>query len=257
MSTTAQTGSGPYTFRHAPGVWARFPTLVSLAACAHGVVSSVDVSAKVAAYHEVALSRLEKGTESDLPSIRSWRRAFSQMGLRPTQYRCAAEALLRRLRKEGSLPSLHPLIDLCNALSAAFAIPVAVLDLAGVKGDLTVRPGDGTEVYATFDGRLEHPEPVEIVFADSAGTAHSRRWCNRQGAASAVRQDTSEVLVVAEALHPEATADITSLRDALSSDLGELWGAVPPTRILSAEAPALALDAWSVDGVEAGHRQRA
>jgi DNA/RNA-binding domain of Phe-tRNA-synthetase-like protein len=37
------------------------------------------------------------------------------MGLKPTQYRCAPEALLRRLRKEGTLPPLHPLVDLCNA----------------------------------------------------------------------------------------------------------------------------------------------
>ncbi|MFE9500715.1 B3/4 domain-containing protein [Streptomyces collinus] len=257
MSTTTQTGSGPYSFRHSPEVWAHFPTLVPLAACANGVVSSMDVSAKVAAYHKIALSRLGKGTESELPSIQRWRRAFTQMGLRPTQYRCAAEALLRRLRKEGSLPSLHPLIDLCNALSAAFAIPMAALDLARVEGDLTVRPAAGTEAYATFDGSLEHPEPGEIVFADSGGTAHARRWCNRQSAASAVGHDTSAVFIVAEALHPEATTDIEALRDALSSDLRELWGIVPATRILSAEAPTLVLDAWSVDRFETGHRERA
>ncbi|HEY3906880.1 MAG TPA: hypothetical protein VGM14_23450 [Streptosporangiaceae bacterium] len=29
-------------------------------------------------------------------------------GLKPTQYRCASESLLRRFRKEGSLPNLHP-----------------------------------------------------------------------------------------------------------------------------------------------------
>lgn len=66
--------------------------------------------------------------ESEFGQIQAWRRAFSQMGLKPTQYRCAAEALLRRLRKEHSLPRLHPLVDLCNAASAAYAIPVAVFD---------------------------------------------------------------------------------------------------------------------------------
>jgi DNA/RNA-binding domain of Phe-tRNA-synthetase-like protein len=48
------------------------------------------------------------------------------MGLKPTQYRCAAESLLRRYRKERFLPRIHPLVDLCNAISLAFAIPVAV-----------------------------------------------------------------------------------------------------------------------------------
>ena len=61
------------------------------------------------------------------------------MGLKPTQYRCAAESLLRRLRTQGSLPRLHPLVDLCNAISVAYAIPVAVFDVSKLTGDLEVR----------------------------------------------------------------------------------------------------------------------
>ena len=41
-------------------------------------------------------------------------RPFSRMGLKPTQYRCAAEALLRRFRKERSMPRFHPLVDWLN-----------------------------------------------------------------------------------------------------------------------------------------------
>ena len=74
-----------------------------------------------------------------MPEIQAWRRAFAAMGLKPTQYRCAAESLLRRFRKEGSLPRLHPLVDLCNAVSLAFAIPVAVLDVAEIAWPLEVR----------------------------------------------------------------------------------------------------------------------
>lgn len=54
------------------------------------------------------------------------------MGLEPTRCRCASEALLRRLRKDGSLPRIHPLVDLCNAISVAFAVPVAAFGVAEV-----------------------------------------------------------------------------------------------------------------------------
>ncbi len=60
------------------------------------------------------------------------------MGLKPTKYRSAAEALLRRFRREGELPRLHSVIDLCNAMSLAFALPVAVFDLAQVDQFLEV-----------------------------------------------------------------------------------------------------------------------
>jgi DNA/RNA-binding domain of Phe-tRNA-synthetase-like protein len=70
---------------------------------------------------ERATARLPQRPESEFPEITAWRRAFSQMGLKPTQYRCASEALLRRFRKDGSLPSIHPLVDVCNAVSLAYA----------------------------------------------------------------------------------------------------------------------------------------
>jgi len=38
------------------------------------------------------------------------------MGMKPTQYRCASEALLRRYRRDRVLPRVHPLVDLCNAV---------------------------------------------------------------------------------------------------------------------------------------------
>ena len=104
------------------------------------------------------------------------------MGLKPTQYRCASEALLRRYRKEGAVPALHPLIDLCNAASLASAIPVAVFDTARITGTRSVRLAHGDETYETFAGEIEHPEPGEVIFADDNGRAHARRWTNRQAA---------------------------------------------------------------------------
>ncbi|WP_435589868.1 B3/B4 domain-containing protein [Micromonospora aurantiaca (nom. illeg.)] len=101
------------------------------------------------------------------------------MGCPPTRYRCAAESLLRRLRRDGDLPRLHPLVDLGNALSVRCAVPVAVLDLARIGDDLTVRPADGTESYLGLGGDSEQPAPGEVIFADQGGNAHARRWCHR------------------------------------------------------------------------------
>lgn len=124
------------------------------------------------------------------------------MGLKPTQYRSAAEALLRRLRQHGELPAINPLVDLGNAVSVATALPIAVLDLTKICGALQVRPADGDERYDTFRGDVEHPEAGEIIFADDARRAHARRWTNRQSAYSAVGPTSRDVLFVIEAQHP-------------------------------------------------------
>ena len=106
-------------FRHAPEVWTAYPELVPAVLHASGITRDVDVAPRLAALHAVAEARLARGPESELPEIQAWRRAFTRMGLKPTQYRCASEALLRRFRKECTLPQIHPLIDLCNAASLA------------------------------------------------------------------------------------------------------------------------------------------
>jgi DNA/RNA-binding domain of Phe-tRNA-synthetase-like protein len=158
------------------------------------------------------------------------------MGLKPTQYRCAAEALLRRFRKERSLPPIHPLIDLCNAVSLAFAIPVAVFDVAKIAERLEVRYAAGAETYLAFSGEVENPAPGEVIFADNAGRAHARRWTNRQSGYSAVRGETSAVLIVAEGVHASAQADVRKLTAALAGILDGIWSA-PKTAILSQLAP--------------------
>jgi DNA/RNA-binding domain of Phe-tRNA-synthetase-like protein len=225
-------------FSHHPQVWSRFPELVAGALSADGIGAGVDVQAHVDRFLVIARRRLaDAGTEAELPEIQAWRRAFAKMGLKPTQYRCASESLLRRFRKEDVMPRIHPLIDLCNAVSMAYAVPVAALDVAQIDQWLQVRPAAGTEDYQTFGGEIEHPEPGEVSFVDAAGRAHARRWTNRQSGLSAVRDGTRRVLIVTEALHATAAEDVPKLCSDLAGSMAEVWGTQPAHAILSSDAP--------------------
>lgn len=224
-------------FRHDRAIWDTYPELVAGVIHVEGIDANADSEARIAHWNGVADGRLAGSTESELPEIQAWRRTFSRMGLKPTQYRSASESLLRRFRKEGVLPRLHPLVDLCNALSLAWAVPIAVIDLDHVDGNLTVRLATGDETYVTFGGDTERPEPGEVIFADDAGYAHARRWTNRQSGKSAVRQSTSRALIVAEAMHAEAASDIQRLVEAVKDELAATWPVLPAAAILTADAP--------------------
>lgn len=219
-------------FGHSTEIRGDFPELVAGVLFAEGITPAADVDAPVARFSAIAAARLAMGPEGEMPEIQAWRRAFSRMGLKPTQYRCASEALLRRFRQEGALPRLHPLVDLCNAVSMAFAIPVAVFDVAKIAGDLEVRHATGAENYLTFSGETENPETREVIFADEASRAHARRWTNRQSGLSAVREATGRVLIVAEAMHASAPADIPQLVTAITGELAAVWSITAKTAIL-------------------------
>ena len=224
-------------FQHSGEIWRDFPELVPGVVFADGITHDVAAGDRLARFTAVARSRLAGVTESELPEIRAWRHAFTRMGLKPTQYRCASEALLRRLRKEGALPPLHPLVDLCNAASAAFAIPVAVFDVSKITGRLEVRYAAGDEDYLTFSGQTEHPSAHEVIFADQAGQVHARRWTNRQSGLSAVRTSTASALIVAEALHDSASSDVPELIAVLAEELNAIWSITPEAAVLSQCVP--------------------
>jgi len=224
-------------FQHSSDIWRDYPELVPGVLFAEGIYTDVSVGPRIAIFNSIAEERLATAPESELPEIQAWRRAFSRMGLKPTQYRCASESLLRRFRKEKALPQIHPLIDLCNSISLAFAIPVAVLDVARITDRVEVRYASGSETYLAFSGDIEHPDDHEVIFADDAGQAHARRWTNRQSAHSAVRDSTTAVLIVAEAMHASASADVERLIAALADEVHAVWSVTPKTALLSQSSP--------------------
>ena len=225
-------------FQHSGDIWRDFPQLVPGVLYVSGVTGDAAAGPAADRFAAMAKSRLAAvSAESELPEIQAWRRAFAAMGLKPTQYRCASESLLRRFRLQGSLPGLHPLVDLCNAVSLAFAIPVAAFDAGAITGPLEVRYAAGDEKYLTFAGEVEHPAAGEVIFADGAGHAHARRWTNRQSGRSAVRDSTATALIVAEALHDEAPRDVAELVAVLAAELAAVWSAAPSAAVLTAADP--------------------
>lgn len=147
---------------------------------------------------------------SEIPNLAAWRRAFTSFGVKPTQYRNAAEALLRRLTKQGNIPSINLLVDLANLVSLRYQLPVAVFDQHAVTGTTTVQYASGHERFTDLGTEtVSHPEPGEVVFADEAGLVSARRWCWRQSDQSAARATTVEALITIEGQHQDAEVDVT------------------------------------------------
>jgi DNA/RNA-binding domain of Phe-tRNA-synthetase-like protein len=214
-----------HVFSYDPAVLDRYPGVHAGIVIASGLTNGPTPPALQeryrAAQKEVA-DRLASTPPSGLPSIAAWRRAFAAFGAKPTQYRSAAEALLRRLAKQGDIPSINTLVDLGNLVSIRHALPVAVVDLSGIDGGITVRFATGAERFTDL-GAAEPvaPEPGEVVFVDRAEVACARRWCWRQSAQSATRETTTDALVVVEGLHDGAERDVAAAREEIVALLAE------------------------------------
>jgi DNA/RNA-binding domain of Phe-tRNA-synthetase-like protein len=136
--------------------------------------------------------------------LEAWRDAYRAFGAKPQRTPCSAEALRRRALKDGRLPTVNAVVDLYNAVSVRFAIPVGGEDADLYAGSPALIRAIGGEPFDTIhDGRpqIEPVDPGEVVWRDALGVT-CRRWNWRQGARTRIGADTTSMWFVLERLDP-------------------------------------------------------
>jgi DNA/RNA-binding domain of Phe-tRNA-synthetase-like protein len=229
-------------FRYSREIIERFPTIRGGVIYATGLTNTSTPRGLLAAFEaeqETVRLRLGDTPPSEIASLAAWRRTFSAFGVKPTQYRNAAEALLRRLSRQGTIPSINTLVDMANLVSLRYQLPVAVFDQHSVAGTTTVRFASGDERFTELGAdSISHPEPGEVVFVDGDGVVSARRWCWRQSTQSAARSSTTEALITVEGQDPDAIADVARATNDLIGLLSEHQPQADLTSaVLSPESP--------------------
>lgn len=234
-------------FRYSAELLARFPSIHGGMIIAQNVQNGTTPSTLLAQFEaeqKAVLERIGDRSLADLESISAWRRAFSAFGVKPTQYRCAAEALLRRLTKQGDIPSINMLVDIGNMISIRYGIPIAMCDTAAIKNKITARFATGTETFNDLgSSESVHPEVGEVIFVDDKGMVIARRWCWRQSAESASSESTTGLLVTIEGHHANAQADVQAALQDIQALLTQYAGGTMQSALLSVDNPALTIKA--------------
>ena len=75
----------------------------------------------------------------DRDDFRAYRDFFWRIGVDPTKIRPAAEALVRRLLKDASLPRINDFVDAYNLASADTGVPIAAFDRDELEEDIILR----------------------------------------------------------------------------------------------------------------------
>ncbi|WP_038186049.1 B3/B4 domain-containing protein [Vibrio rhizosphaerae] len=140
--------------------------------------------------------------------INAWGAVFRQFGAKPNKTPCSAAALRKRVLKQGEIPSIAPIVDIYNAISIQYAIPVGGENLDAYQGTPTLTIADGTEAFETIkDGApiVESPDAGEIIWRDDIGVT-CRRWNWRQGLRTRIESETRNMWFILESL-PEMPLD--------------------------------------------------
>lgn len=167
--------------------------------------------------------------------LAAWAEVFRKFGAKPQRTPCSAEALRRRVLRDGGLQSIDPVVDIYNAISIRYAIPVGGENLAAYVGTPRLAIADGTELFDTIkDGQPanESPEPGEVVWRDDLGVT-CRRWNWRQGVRTRLNADAQRMWFILESLPAMPLEALLEAGDRLADGLHRMMpGATIDTRLI-------------------------
>lgn len=104
------------------------------------------------------------------PKLRGFRNIYDEFGVDPNSRLNSSEALIRRVVDGKGFYSINNLVDLYNAISAYFELPMAAYDLSRIKGMVELRYAkEGENII-----RIGEKDPItissgELVYADNEG----------------------------------------------------------------------------------------
>jgi tyrosyl-tRNA synthetase len=178
-----------------PELLERVPDTCVAAVVAEGVDPSRGTEAIRALLDEAAegtKAQFSAGDPAVVAEIAAWRERLGRLGIDASQYPPSIETLIRRAAA-GDVPRVGPVVDLANAISLKYRVPVGAHDLDRLRGDLGVRLARQGE-YFTGLGEIgvEAVPQGEPVYADDR-EVRTRRWVWRQGERGKVTAGTKNV----------------------------------------------------------------
>jgi DNA/RNA-binding domain of Phe-tRNA-synthetase-like protein len=182
-------------------------------------------------FAESALARAIEGVTAKKPAwadahLAAWANVFRSFGAKPQRTPCSAQSLRDRVLKTGTLSSIDPVVDLYNAVSLQFAVPVGGENANAYVGRPRLLVADGSEVFDTMkngEPAKEYPAAGEVVWRDDVGVT-CRIWNWRQGVRTRLDSSATHMWFVLESLPEMPIEALHEAGDVLLTGLNSMFG---------------------------------
>lgn len=163
-------------------------------------------------------SHFEGKTVKQEPELAPYRAAFTDMGINPNKFMSSIEALLTRIAKKKGMPHINPIVDLGNAISLKYYLPVGAHDLATMEGEFCVRTSTEQDTYLPFGATEREGVDVDEVVYATGKKVRTRRWIWRQSEEGKIGDDTSDLLFIMDGF-TDNLSRVLAARDELAAIL--------------------------------------
>ena len=157
--------------------------------------------------------------------IKVWRDAFQKFKKKKGN-RASIEALLARVDKGNYVGGINPLVDVYNAISLTYGLPIGGEDIDNFAGNLrlTVSEEGGDEFMALGDEENNPTLPGELCYLDDIG-AVCRCWNWRDGKRTMLTGNTKNAFMIIESIDPGRHGDLVEALDLMEENAVKYLGA--------------------------------
>lgn len=203
----------------APEIFERFPGLnvgIVIAKQISNIGASDEVMVLVQEKQRKIRKNFTQETISQYQRIDSWREAYSSFGAKPKKHKCSVESIYRMILEGIDLQHINKIVDIYNYISIKHMVPVGGDDIEKVEGDITLKFAQGGEPFTPLNStEKESVREGEVVYADEVEVL-CRRWNWRECDKTKMREETKDVILVAEGLPPVAKEEMETIVEDLS-----------------------------------------
>ena len=167
--------------------------------------------------------------------IKCYREAFQKLNINPNKFMCSIEALLTRISKKKGMPEINSVVDLVNAVSIKYKLPMGAHDLDSMKEDFYIRYSVNGDIFLPFgETNTEEVDNNELVYVTS-NDVRTRRWIWRQSEHGKIIENSSNIIFPIDAFIGVNDDKAIKARDELSELLSKFFKCEIKTGLIDAK----------------------
>lgn len=152
-----------------------------------------------------------------------YREAFLALNINPNKYLCSIEALFTRIAKGKGIPHINSIVDLGNAISLKYTLPIGAHDLGNGNEDICIRFAKKGDTFLPFGSENEEvPDIGEVVYA-VGNQVRTRRWTWRQSEHGKITPSSTNIFFPIDGFVNFNKEQVIAARDELASYLKKVF----------------------------------
>ncbi len=165
---------------------------------------------------ELDETKFEDKNIKEVEEIMYYRDAFLKLGINPNKFKSSIEAMIARVAKKKGLPNINPIVDIGNAVSLKYMVPLGAHDIDTAGGDISIRFSKKGDTFIPFgENEAEILEDGELIYF-AGHEVRTRRWIWRQSEKGKIIGESKNIFFPIDGFKGKNYDNVINARDELA-----------------------------------------